>query len=407
MKKHILQNGVRVLTNHQSYASAATIAVFVGVGSRHESPEENGLAHFIEHMVFKGTDTRSARDIANETDMIGGQNNAFTTKEMTCFYIRVLPEYGRTGLELMADMVMHPRFAAEDIDTERGVILEEISMYDDDAEDLAADGIYRCAWAPHAIGASIVGTAERVRGFSRDDILRFYQKHYRPDNIVVSVSGKFDEPAMLEECERLFGDRAPVKVPRIITAPGWNAGNTLEFERPNEQLQFTLAFPCCGLGEPDAAAVSLLNSIAGGAASSRLFQRLREELGLAYSVYSYYTAHIGCGTFIVAAGVSPSARRKTLDEIRTILEDLAQNGVDETELLRAKNQMKASIAMSAENTYNTAMENGRREILGLKHRSRSQRLAQISAVTQQQIGACAREIFDYSKLCSCFAGKLK
>jgi predicted Zn-dependent peptidase len=160
--------------------------------------------------------------------MIGGQNNAFTTKEMTCFYIRVLPEYDRTGLELMADMVLHPRFAAEDIDTERGVILEEISMYDDDAEDLAADGIYRCCWAPHAIGASIVGTAERVRSFTRDDILRFYHKHYRPDNIVISLSGKFDEEAILAECERLFGDRTPVEVPRVLTVPGWNAKNVLE-----------------------------------------------------------------------------------------------------------------------------------------------------------------------------------
>lgn len=407
MKKTVLNNGVRVLTNHQSYAAAATIAIFAGVGSRHESPQENGLAHFIEHMVFKGTETRSTREIANATDLIGGQNNAFTTKEYTCFYIRVLPEYDLTGLELMADMVLHPRFAPEDMDTERGVILEEIAMYDDDAEDLAADGIYRCCWSPDPIGFSIVGTAESVRSFSRGDLLRFYEHHYRPENLVISVSGNFREQPLLDACQRIFGGMTPGYRPVQPSAPPWNAAAVLELPRPNEQLQFCLAFPCCGLGEPETTAVSLLNAVTGSAASSRLFQRLREELGLAYSIYSYYTAHIGCGAFIVAAGVSPAARQKSLDEIRIILEALARGGIDDDELLRAKNQLKAGLAMSAENTYNVAMDNGRREILGLKHRSYARQLAQISEVTRERVNACAEKIFVRDRCCSCFAGKLK
>ncbi len=408
MKKLTLDNGVRLLTQHCPSARSMTAAVFVLAGSRYEAADRAGYAHLVEHMVFKGTRRRSALDIANETDLIGGQLNAFTTKEYTCFYMRTLPEFDAQGLDILGDLVTEPKFAAADLETERGVVLEELAMYEDNPEDLAGDGIFTAAWAPDPLGCNIVGNRQTVSEADSRKLRAFHKKYYRPQNIVVAVSGRFDEARIEQKTAELFsGLQADDFHPRFEREPVWHAENRLELPKDAEQLQFCIAWPCVGLGDRETATVSLLNALCGGGGSSRLFQRLREQLGLAYSVYSYFTAHQGCGAFVVAGGISPSNRDRALGEIDAVLSQLTAEGANDEELTRAKNQSRASLAMGYENSYNLAMDLGRRELFGLPHRSENQTLERIRRVTLAEINDAARRIFVPQKACYCFAGKLK
>lgn len=406
MKRFELSNGIRVLTDRRSYAKAVTVSVFVGVGSRYEDESSHGFSHFIEHMVFKGTQRRSSLDIANETDLIGAQLNAYTTKEYTCFYIRLLPEFDVRGIGILGDIVSDPVFSPQELATERGVVLEEISMYNDDPEDLAGDGIFQAAWAPHSLGRNIVGTAQSVGGVNSDNLRVFYEKFYRPENIVIAVSGNFDENRIHEALEKSFLPLKKIGFEKIrLTPPVFNAGNTVTFSRKTEQLQLCAAYPGVQIGSKQAAAMSLFNSAAGGAASSRLFRRLREELGLAYSIYSYFTNHLGGGIFTIAAGISPSAKKQALSEIDSVLNGLL-DGISPEELERAKNQASAGLAMGYENSYNLAMDMGRREILGLPQRTERKSQALIASVTLEAVKEIAQQTLSV-KPAYCFAGKLK
>ncbi|HPF56633.1 MAG TPA: pitrilysin family protein, partial [Clostridiales bacterium] len=349
---------------------------------------------------------RSSLDIANETDLIGAQLNAYTSKEYTCFYIRTLPEFGARGIEILGDIVTDPVFAASDVDTERGVILEEINMYNDDPEDLAADGIFQAAWTPHPLGRNIVGTSASVGGVNSGNLRAFYEQFYRPENIVVAVSGNFDENRVAEALEKAFSSLKKTGFEKMqLTAPIFNFGNTVSFSRKTEQLQLCLAYPGVQIGSKQAAAMSLFNSAAGGAASSRLFRRVREDLGLAYSIYSYFTAHLGGGVFTVSAGISPAAKKQALSEIDGVLKGLL-DGITSEELERAKNQASAGLAMGYENSYNLAMDMGRREILGLPQRTERQSRALIASVTLDAVRDLAQQTLK-NKPASCFAGKLK
>jgi len=406
MKKFELSNGIRILTDRRAYAKAATVAAFIGVGSRYEEERSHGFSHFIEHMLFKGTNKRTSLDIANETDLIGAQMNAFTSKEYTCFYIRMLPEFDVRGIDILGDLITDPILAASDVDTERGVILEEISMYNDDPEDLASDGIFQAAWAPHSLGRNIVGTSVSVGGVNSENLRAFYERFYRPENIVVTVSGNFDEKRVCEMLEKAFSPLKKTGFEKItLTAPVFNAGNTVTFSRKTEQLQLCIAYPGVQIGSKQSAAMSLFNSAAGGAASSRLFRRLREELGLAYSIYSYFTAHIGGGVFAIGAGISPSAKKQALSEIDAVLKGLT-GGISQEELERAKNQASAGLAMGSENSYNLAMDMGRREILGLPQRTERKSREMIAAVTLEAVKEIAQQTLSVKPAC-CFAGKLK
>ena len=406
MKRFELSNGIRILTDRRAYAKAATVAAFIGVGSRYETEQSNGYSHFIEHMLFKGTQKRSSLDIANETDLIGAQMNAYTSKEYTCFYIRMLPEFDARGIDIIGDLITDPIFAASDVDTERGVILEEISMYNDDPEDLASDGIFQAAWAPHPLGRNIVGTSVSVGGVNSENLRAFYERFYRPENIVVTVSGNFDENRVCDMLEKAFSPLRKTGFEKItLTAPVFNAGNTITFSRKTEQLQLCIAYPGVQIGSKQSAAMSLFNSAAGGAASSRLFRRLREELGLAYSIYSYFTAHLGGGVFAIGAGISPSAKKQALFEIDAVLKGLT-GGISQEELERAKNQASAGLAMGSENSYNLAMDMGRREILGLPQRTERQSRALIASVTLETVKEVAQQTLSV-KPANCFAGKLK
>lgn len=403
MKKVTLSNGIRLLWQRKASARAVTISVFVGVGSRHETLDSHGFAHFIEHMVFKGTQKRSALDIANEADMIGGQLNAYTTKEYTCYYIRVLPEFLADAVDILSDIVINPEMRKKDFELERGVILEEIDMYNDDPEDLAADTIYAAAWGDNPLGRSITGTPESVSATTRDGLFAFYKRFYCPENIVVSVSGCFDEQEMCALTERYFSALKSVGYDAPgFEKPAYQSGKVIKIEKESSQLQFCLAFPCGGLEKKNGAELSVLSTIAGSGASSMLFQRLREELGLVYSVYTYMTAHKGCGVFVVSGGVSPKNMPTAKREIEQIIFGIEAN-ITAKQLERAKNQSRSALAMSYESSYNLAMDMGRRELLGLAHKTERQHMKRLENVSLEGV-AKAAAIFNPSDMTECYVG---
>ncbi len=384
MEKILCPNGMRILLEPSESAKTATIAVFIRAGSRYETLSQWGLAHFVEHMLFKGTPKRTAQQLAEQTDMIGGQSNAFTTKEYTCVYIRALSEYDADALDLVGDIVVNPLISPEDVEVERGVILEEISMYEDSPEDLAGDGIYEAVWGKDPLGRTIIGLPETIKAVTVDEIRQFHQSFYRPDQMILAVSGKFDRQRILEKAQELFGSLSGSSNFVAPQPPIWQPNGIWVKKKDTQQVHIVLGYPSPSIEDHRNVPLAVLNSIVGGGASSRLFQRIREELGLAYSIYSYQVNHAGAGCYSISAGVSPDNQESALAEILNVLNKLT-DGVTESEFIRAKNQVRAGIAMSYENTYNLAMGIGRREIYNLPYKSEDQLLAELEAVTHQDV----------------------
>lgn len=389
MEKTVTENGVRILLEQIPGALACSVVVCVGGGSSAESSEERGFAHFIEHMAFKGSATRSALQIANESDMMGGQLNAYTTKDYTCFYIRVLPEFAAPGAELLCDIVMNPAFDKKQLRLERDVIAEELSMYSDDPEDCAIEGFFKAAWGSHPLGRNILGTSSSLSRASSEKLARFHRAFYRPDNVIVSVSGKFDAGRVCAAVRSGTAGAAPQSPGRLPPEPArFRSGARVSISKQTEQTQICGGFPCPGIGDPMFYPISLLNTLAGASASSRLFQRLREQLGLAYSVYTTYSPYRGCGLFSFTLGVSPQLAENARDEAVKTLADIAGT-VTEQELRRAKNQALAGIAISSESSHCAAIDNARREMYRLSPKTPAQVMEEISAVTPEQVNEAA------------------
>lgn len=385
MEKLLLSNGMRILLEPSEFAKTATVAVFIRVGSRYENEDERGLTHFVEHMLYKGTPTRTALQLAQQTDLIGGQSNAYTTKEYTCVYIRSLTEYDAEALELVGDIVVNPLIADEDVEVERGVILEEIAMYEDSPEDLAGDGIYEAVWGDDPLGRTIIGLPESIRETTAEKIRDFHRRYYRPDRMVLAVSGKYDRKRILDKAEQLFGGMTASGGAFVLPPPPvWLPGGLWVKKKETQQVHIVLGYPSPSVEDNRNVPLAVLNSIIGGGGSSRLFQRIREELGLAYSVYSFQAGYAGAGCFSVSLGISPDNQQEALSETLNVLKVLTE-GVTDDEFLRAKNQMRAGIAMSYENTSNLAMGIGRREIYDLPYKSEDQLLAELEAVTHEEI----------------------
>ena len=386
MEKILLPNGLRILLEPSEFAKTATMAVYIRVGSRYESDDERGLTHFIEHMLYKGTPRRTALELAQQTDLIGGQSNAYTTKEYTCVYIRSLTEYDAEALDLIGDIVVNPLISDEDVEVERGVILEEIAMYEDSPEDLAGDGIYEAAWGNDPLGRTIIGFPESIKATTAEKIRDFHRRFYRPDRMVLAVSGKYDRKRILDKAEELFGgmDADSDSSFAIPLSPIWQPGGLWVKKKETQQVHIVLGYPSPSVEDNRNVPLAVLNSIIGGGGSSRLFQRIREELGLVYSIYSYQANYSGAGCYSVSLGISPDNQQEALRETLTVLKHLTE-GVTDDEFLRAKNQMRAGIAMSYENTSNLAMGIGRREIYDLPYKSEDQLMIELEAVTHGEI----------------------
>ena len=391
IEKITLDNGVRILTEPMAGVRSASLGIWVGAGSRHETAAENGAAHFIEHMVFKGTDTRSAADIAQEMDAIGGQVNAFTTKENTCFYVRALDTHLSQAADILCDMFFHSAFRQEDVDTERGVILEEIGMYADNPEDVCAERLAAAVYKGSSLARPILGKPSTLEKMTGETLRAWRDTHYRPDEIVVSLAGSFSD-TVVEDLKARFSAITPRPRPKSKAA-AYRSAFTLK-RKATEQNHITLAFPGFPYGSDQRFALQLLSFILGGGMSSRLWQEVREKRGLCYSIYSYGAGHEETGLFGIYTALGRETEHQALDAIMSVVRDLVQNGVTEAELSRAREQSKASVLMGLESTQSRMSHLGRSTLLTDRVLSPDEIIASYDAVTREDILTLARTMFD-------------
>ncbi|MFZ5813768.1 MAG: M16 family metallopeptidase [Bacillota bacterium] len=394
-RKTTLPSGLRVVTEEIPHVRSVSVGVWVGAGSCFETPEEMGVSHLIEHMLFKGTERRTARQIAQAIDGRGGTLNAFTSKEHTCYYAKVLDEHLPVALDLLADMLLHSRFDATDLEREKGVILEEIKMYEDVPDDLVHDLFATAMWREHALGRPIVGTAETVQSLSREAILAFMHRHYVPGNMVVAVAGHVEHEAVVAMVDRAFGQMAGRPEGMVWPAVPGRVERPVALVRPKEIEQTHLVLGTRALPQEDDRiyALHLLNTVLGGGASSRLFQEIREQRGLAYSVYSYHSSFRTTGNFAVYAGVSPKMVGPVLDLVTGLLEQAGREGISTEELAEAKEQLKGQIMLGLEATSSRMTRLGRGELSQGRVLHPDEIIQRIDAVTGEEVAALASQLF--------------
>ncbi|WP_058303982.1 M16 family metallopeptidase [Gorillibacterium timonense] len=393
MIKHELSNGLRVVLEPINTLRSVSFGIWVKAGSRNERPDQNGITHFIEHMLFKGTDRHSAKDIADIFDGIGGNVNAFTTKEYTCYYAKVLDEHLPIAVDVLSDMFFHSRFDQEELDKERGVILEEISMYEDTPDDLVHDLIAKAAYGSHPLGYTILGTESNLKSFAPDSLRNYMSERYRVQDTVIAVAGNY--PAtILELLEDRFGSFRTAGTPAQIEVPQFQA--SLEYHRKKtEQNHICLALPGCGLKDERLYSMVLLNNAIGGGMSSRLFQEIREKRGLAYSVYSYHSAHADSGMFTIYAGTAPKQTDEVLKLTLELLQEVLEQGLTPEELRRGKEQLKGSLILGLESSGSRMNRIGKNELMLGKHEPIDSILARIEAVSMEDVQGLTRELFSH------------
>ncbi|MBF9060998.1 insulinase family protein [Rhodobacterales bacterium HKCCSP123] len=342
---HTLSNGLRIVTEHMPGLESAALGVWVSAGCRHEAPEQNGVAHFLEHMAFKGTTRRSALQIAEEIEDVGGYINAYTSREVTAYYARVLRDDVALALDLISDIVLNPVFDPREIEVERGVILQEIGQAADTPDDIIFDWLQEEAYPGQPLGRTILGPAERVRAFDRTDFDRFVAQHYGPGQLILSAAGGVDHDEIVRLAERAFGHLPPSSP--MTPEPGQFAGGERREVKALEQAHFTLALEAPGYRSDDIYTAQIYATALGGGMSSRLFQEIREKRGLCYTIYSQVGSYDDTGMLTIYAGTSaeelPELVTLTLDELKRTTEDLT-----EAELARARAQMKAGLLMGLE-----------------------------------------------------------
>ena len=385
-----LPNGARLLLQEVPGAQSAALGFFVGVGSRHEAPRENGAAHFIEHMLFKGTARRSAGQLARDMDAIGGQFNAYPTKEHTCFYGRTLDRHLDEGLDILADMLFHSRFDQGDVELERGVILEEIGMYEDTPEDLVSERLSAAVYRGTPLARPILGRESTLEGMTGEWLARWQRKHYHAGNLVAALAGKFS-PAQADSLRDLLAalpSGLPAQSPPVTYRPAVTAK-----KKAIEQNHLILAFPAPSYLDERRPQVLLLNALLGGGCSSRLFQQLREERGLCYSVYSYVADHADTGLLGIYAGVSRDQEWTALEGARRVALELADHGPSQEEVDRVREQAKANLLMGSESVQARMSHLGSSALLYGRVRETEELLDLYDAVTREQLRDLAGALF--------------
>lgn len=391
MKKHTLTNGLRVLVEQIPTYRSVSFGIWVKIGSRNESTVQNGISHFIEHMLFKGTDRYTAKDIAEVFDGIGGNINAFTTKEYTCYYAKVLDEHLPIAVDVLADMFFHSQFDKEELDKERNVILEEISMYEDTPDDLVHDLLAKASYGDHSLGYTILGTEDNLNALASEDLIQYMKEHYNIQNTVISVAGNVDD-RILELIEQHFGEFANRGESSAYSMPPF-IGEAIFQTKQTEQNHICLSLPGCSVLDERIYGMILLNNTIGGGMSSRLFQEIREKRGLAYSVYSYHSSYMDSGLFTLYTGTAPKQTEEVLKVSLDIIGEMIAKGMTESELRKGKEQLKGSLILSLESTSSRMNRMGKNELMLGKHFTVDETLARIEAVEMEQIDSLIKQLF--------------
>lgn len=392
-----LSNGLRIIGERMPSFRSVSVGLWVETGSQYETPSEHGVSHFIEHMLFKGTVTRTARDIAEEMDAVGGQLNAFTSKECTCFYAKVVDEHLPLAMDVIADLVRNSVLSEEDIAREKGVVIEEINMAEDTPEDLAFDLLMLAHYGDQPVSRPILGTEKSVSRLTRADITDYMRRMYRPECCVLALAGGYDWEKAVSQAEALYGDWKPTGKPRpqmetVSVAPG-----VIRRVKDIEQTHICIGFPTAGLGAPEVYPMALLNSVYGGAMSSRLFQTIREEKGMAYTVYSYPNPYTDTGVLAVYAGTSPDHADEVMRLIDAETRNLAEKGLTEKEFSQAKQQLLSGFILGQESTSSRMNAAGRRLLLMGDTQSDEDVIERIRAIGFDEVNALAYQTLTAKK----------
>jgi predicted Zn-dependent peptidase len=387
-----LPSGLRLVTETLPHVRSAAIGVWLTRGSRHESDEESGIAHFVEHMLFKGTDTRSARDLAQAIDSVGGQVDAFTAKEYAGYYIKVLDEHVPIALDLLSDMLLNPALNADDVVREQGVVLEEIKMVEDAPDDLVHEVFVQQFWQQHPLGRPILGTAETVASFTPERLRDYFRRTYVAPNLVVAAAGHINHDRLRDDVVKAFASLSHV-LPEAIGAPPVMSPGVVERIKDIEQSHVCLGTNAYDQHHVDRHAVFVLNTILGGSMSSRLFQHIREDRGLAYSVFSNLSTYTDAGMITIYAGCAADKVDEVVELSLAELRSLRLSGVPADELRRAKDHLKGSVMLSLENTSARMSHLARQEMAFGKHISFDEMLAEIEAVSAEDVQRVATDLF--------------
>ena len=393
--KITLPNGLRVVGEKLTHVRSCTVGVWVKVGSMNEAPEENGLSHFIEHMVFKGTTNRSARDIAEEMDMVGGQLNAFTSKECTCYYAKVTDDELELAVDILADLALRPTFDEKELNKERGVVLEEIAMVEDTPEDLVHE-LLSDAQFSGSLRCPILGTNDLIRRYSRSDMVRYWERHYVPQNMVLAIAGNYDWDAFLKLVDRYFDAFPNQKGKEMPFQPQQFVNGRIGRCKDTEQLHICMGFPGVESDCDDIYPLSVFNNALGGGMSSRLFQRIREDLGMAYSVYTYPSTYRGVGSFNLYAGTNPENGEIVIRELQEQIALFLKEGMTEKEFKSAKAQLRGGFLLGLESSSGRMQSLGRGMLLFGKMRTPEETIAKIDAVTLDGTMELARRLLSAS-----------
>lgn len=391
MEKILLSNGLRVVLEKIPTGRSVSFGIWVKTGSRNEIPENNGVSHFVEHMLFKGTDRYSAKDIAEQFDAIGGNVNAFTSKEYTCYYAKVLDEHLPIAVDVLADMFFRSRMDAEELAKEKNVILEEISMCEDTPDDLVHELMCAAAYGDHPLAYTILGLKERLQEMTPDHLRSYMKDQYTIENTVISVAGNIND-GLIELLEQHFGSFTNHGTAAPLSPPIFH-GELVYHRKKTEQNHICLSLPGVESGDPLQYAMVLLNNAIGGGMSSRMFQEIREKRGLAYSVYSYHSSQADSGLFTVYAGTAPKQTKAVMELIKEMMYDLATKGLSEDELRKGKEQLKGSLILSLESTSSRMNRIGKNELMLGRHDTLDDMISKIQEVTMDDVNSVLNLMF--------------
>ena len=407
IKQHLLPNGTRLIFEKMEHVRSVAMGVWVDTGSVRETAENAGASHLIEHMVFKGTERRDAEQIAIEMDAIGGNINAYTSKENTCFYAKVLDEHLDVVSDVLSDITFHSVFDPEELKKEQGVVLEEILMNEDSPEDLSGEESNMLFFGDEALASPILGSRESVRAFTRESLLAYKNEFYVPNNIVISVAGNFEEQALIDSVTKWFDIPASPRAtePILQRFPGGKREKLVE--KDVEQVHICMTLPGFARDSEGQYPLAVLSNIFGGSMSSRLFQSIREKLGLAYSVYSYPTSYTGTGTLTLYAGTGEKQAKEVLNRMMDEMERIRKEGITKEEFNRSRDQLKGSYLLGMESSSARMNALGKTLLLQKREYSEQETLRRIECVTMDDIERILPVCFDRSNASIALVGRVK
>ena len=404
-KCQTLKNGLTIIGEEIPYLKSISLGVWVKAGSIMETKENSGVSHFIEHMLFKGTTNRTSKELAREIDNLGGVINAFTSKECTCFYVKLLDEHINIGIDVLSDMILNSRFDERDIKKEKSVILEELKMYEDSPDDLVYDLLLENIYKDHSLGMNILGDRQSLKNLKRESILDYYNEYYVPNNSIISICGNFKFEEIVKQIEEKFKTWQPKSVDTSTTKPNFNPC-IVKKNKDIEQVNLAINLDAIPMtNNREVYALSVVNNVFGGSISSRLFQKIREEKGLAYSIYSSQTLYEDCGELGIFASTSTENIQEVYKSILEEIELIRNEYISPQEIHESKEQLKGSYMLDLESTSSRMMSNGKNLLMRNKVDDEQDIIYYINAVEYDDVVKIIKKVFNTENMGVCIVGK--